>query len=357
MHVAARSRRSWRRKSSIRPIVDKEREILADAARKEGKPENIIDKMVEGRLRNFFGEKVLLEQPFVKDDKKTVGQIAKEAGMTDQAVRPLGTGEEYEVERTHRLAASMSPHEPTKFAHGIRDTAASCLKLSGESFATPASAASAWTRSSTSPGRRSRRRKRGVQIAIVIGGGNILRGAQFTAGNSSIQEATAHYMGMLATVINGLALQDALESLGLRDAAADGHPHGRRGRAVHPPPRPPASGKRADRASWPPAPAARSSRPTRPPPSGRWNWKPTSCSRPPASTAFISDDPEKNPHAVLYRELSYQAVREQNLRVMDPTAIAQCMEHDMPILVFNFKKEGNIERAVSGERVGTLIED
>ena len=52
-----------------------------------------------------------------------------------------------------------------------------------------------------------------MQIAIVIGGGNILRGAQFTAGNSSIQEATAHYMGMLATVINGLALQDALESL------------------------------------------------------------------------------------------------------------------------------------------------
>ena len=48
-------------------------------------------------------------------------------------------------------------------------------------------------------------------------------------------------------------------------------------------------------------------------------------------------------------------MREQNLRVMDPTAIAQCMEHDMPILVFNFKKEGNIERAVNGERVGTII--
>ena len=56
--------------------------------------------------------------------------------------------------------------------------------------------------------------QQGVQIAIVIGGGNILRGAQFTAGNTVIQEATAHYMGMLATVINGLALQDALESLG-----------------------------------------------------------------------------------------------------------------------------------------------
>ena len=61
--------------------VDKEREILSEAARKEGKPENIIAKMVEGRLRNFYAERVLLEQPFVKDDKQTVGKFAKEAGM------------------------------------------------------------------------------------------------------------------------------------------------------------------------------------------------------------------------------------------------------------------------------------
>ena len=71
----------------------------------------------------------------------------------------------------------------------------------------------------------------------------------------------------------------------------------------------------------------------------------------------FSDDPEKNPHAVLYRELDYNAVREQNLRVMDSTAIAQCMEHKMPILVFNFRKDGNIENAVLGQRVGTLIHE
>jgi uridylate kinase len=69
----------------------------------------------------------------------------------------------------------------------------------------------------------------------------------------------------------------------------------------------------------------------------------------------FSDDPEKNPHAILYRELTYNEVREKNLRVMDPTAIAHCMEHDMPILVFNYKKEGNIQKAVNGERVGTII--
>jgi uridylate kinase len=70
-----------------------------------------------------------------------------------------------------------------------------------------------------------------------------------------------------------------------------------------------------------------------------------------------SEDPEKNPHAVLFRELTCQQVREQNLRVMDATAISQCMEHGMPILVFNYRKDGNIERAVSGERIGTLVSD
>ena len=59
--------------------------------------------------------------------------------------------------------------------------------------------------------------------------------------------------------------------------------------------------------------------------------------------------------ATLYQHLTFQQVRDQNLRVMDPTAITHCMEHDLPILVFNFRKEGNIEKAVRGERVGTLV--
>ncbi len=81
MHVAA-MRPAVLFKEELDPaVVAKEREILAAAARKEGKPENIIDKMVEGRLRNFYAECCLAEQPFVKDDKRTVGQVAKDAGM------------------------------------------------------------------------------------------------------------------------------------------------------------------------------------------------------------------------------------------------------------------------------------
>ena len=83
-HLHARHRHASRRafKEDLDPaVVDKEREILSAAARKEGKPENIIAKMVEGRLRNFYAECCLAEQPFVKDDKKTVAQVAKETGM------------------------------------------------------------------------------------------------------------------------------------------------------------------------------------------------------------------------------------------------------------------------------------
>ncbi len=194
----------------------------------------------------------------------------------------------------------------------------------------------------------------GVQIAIVIGGGNILRGAQFTAGQSSIQEATAHYMGMLATVINGLALQDALESLGCAtrlqtairmEGVAEPYirrrarRHLEKGRIVIL-----AAGTGSPFVTTDTAAAQRA-----------LELEADLLLKATRVDGVYSEDPEKNPHAVLYSELSYNAVRQQNLRVMDSTAITQCMEHEMPILVFNFKKSGNIARAVRGERVGTLI--
>jgi elongation factor Ts len=81
MHVAA-MRPSATTVADLDPAeVEKERKTLIEAARQEGKPENIIEKMVEGRMRNFYAEKVLAEQPFVKDDKQTVGNIAKAGGM------------------------------------------------------------------------------------------------------------------------------------------------------------------------------------------------------------------------------------------------------------------------------------
>lgn len=194
----------------------------------------------------------------------------------------------------------------------------------------------------------------GTQIAIVLGGGNILRGAQFTSGNSTIQEATAHYMGMLATVMNGLALQDAMESLGCNtrlmtairmDAVAEPYirrrarSHLQKDRIIIL-----AGGTGSPFVTTDTAAAQRA-----------LELQADVLLKATRVDGVFSDDPEKNPHAVLYGELTYDDVRRQNLRVMDHEAITKCMEYDMPIMVFNFKKEGNIERAVRGERVGTLV--
>jgi len=81
MHVAAMKPEVLNKDDIDPDAVQKEREILSEAARKEGKPENIIEKMVVGRMRQFYAERALLEQPFVKDDKQTVGKYAKSAGM------------------------------------------------------------------------------------------------------------------------------------------------------------------------------------------------------------------------------------------------------------------------------------
>jgi len=93
MHVVALSPQAIRKEDLDPAVIDKEREILTEAARNEGKPDNIIAKMIEGRLRNFFAQCVLLEQPFVKDDKQSVGQLAKQAGIEIKAVDNWRLGE------------------------------------------------------------------------------------------------------------------------------------------------------------------------------------------------------------------------------------------------------------------------
>lgn len=192
------------------------------------------------------------------------------------------------------------------------------------------------------------------QIALVIGGGNILRGAQFKAADSRIQEATAHYMGMLATVINALALQDALESLGVPTRVMTAihmngvaEPYIRRRAQRHLDKNRVvilAAGTGSPYVTTDTAAAQRA-----------LELDAEVLLKATRVEGVYSEDPERNPHAVFYTELDYNAVRERNLRVMDSTAIAHCMEHNMPILVFNFRKEGNILRAIRGERVGTRI--
>jgi uridylate kinase len=197
----------------------------------------------------------------------------------------------------------------------------------------------------------------GCEIAVVMGGGNILRGGQFkSTGGAMIQEATAHYMGMLATVINGLALQDALESLGCQtrlmsairmDGVAEPYlrrrakRHLEKDRIVLL-----AAGTGSPFVTTDTAAAQRA-----------LEIEAGALLKATRVNGVYSEDPEKNPHAVFYRHLDYHTFRERNLQVMDSTAVTLCMDHCVPILVFNYKQEGNIERALRGEKVGTLISE
>ena len=95
MHIVALSPKAIVKEDLDQAVVDKEREILTEAAKQEGKPENIIHKMIEGRLRNFFSQCVLLEQPFVKDDKQSVGKLLKSAGLSVKRMEhwKIGSGD------------------------------------------------------------------------------------------------------------------------------------------------------------------------------------------------------------------------------------------------------------------------
>lgn len=194
----------------------------------------------------------------------------------------------------------------------------------------------------------------GTQIAIVLGGGNILRGAQFTSGSSHIHEATAHYMGMLATVMNGLALQDALESLGCptrvmtaikMDGVAEPYirrralRHLEKGRLVIF-----VAGTGSPFVTTDTAAAQRA-----------LELDADILLKATRVNGVYSSDPEKDPDALFYETLTYDDVMSQHLKIMDQQAISKCQEYDMPVRVFNFRVEGNIELAVQGENVGTLI--
>jgi len=191
-----------------------------------------------------------------------------------------------------------------------------------------------------------------VEVAVVIGGGNIFRGVAL--GASGMDRATADYMGMIATVMNALALQDAMRRAGLVARVQSAL---RIDQVVEPYIRPKAiryleEGKIVVFAA------------------GTGNPFFTTDTAAALRGAEVgaeivlkatkvdgvySDDPVKNPHAVFYDRLSYDQVLRDNLKVMDASAVSMCRESNVPIRVFNYRREGNIQKAALGQPVGTLI--
>lgn len=192
----------------------------------------------------------------------------------------------------------------------------------------------------------------GIQIAIVVGGGNIFRGEFGT--ELGIGRTTGDHMGMLGTVINALALQSALEGVGVStrvmtaiEIKAVAEPFIRR-RALH--------HLEKDRIvifgagtgnpyfSTDSAAALRANE--------------IDCDALLKATkvdGVYDDDPIKNPDATRYSEISYEAAIQQRLRIMDTTAFSLCMDKNIPIVVFDFFKPGEILRILAGESVGTLV--
>ena len=192
----------------------------------------------------------------------------------------------------------------------------------------------------------------GVQVAIVIGGGNIYRG--MNESETGIERAHGDYMGMLATVINGMALQAMLEKLGVYTRLQSAikmeqiaEPYIRR-RAI------------------------RHLEKNRVVIFGGGTGNPYFTTDTAGSLRAIeigasiilkgtrvngiyTADPEKFPEATRYDQISFKECIDKNLRVMDMTAFTLCMENNLPILVFDINEPGNLKRIVSGEKIGTLV--
>lgn len=227
------------------------------------------------------------------------------------------------------------------------------LKLSGESFCKPGGFGIEGEPLESIAERIIRISRAGLQVAIVVGGGNFLRGAAFSQ-KSHIPRTTADYMGMLATVINACALQETLEKLGQPtrvcsaiEVSAICEPFIRRrtirhlelGRVVIL-----AGGTGNPFFSTDTCAALRASEI-----GAELMIKATKVD------GVYTDDPKKNPDAVMIKSMTYQDVLSKNLKVMDPAAISLCRENNIPIIVLNIFDEGNITRALQGEDVGTRI--
>ncbi len=192
----------------------------------------------------------------------------------------------------------------------------------------------------------------GIEIAVVVGGGNIFRG--LSAEKSGMERAQADYMGMLATVINCMAMQNALESIGVETRLQSAikmeqicEPYIRR-RAMH-------HLEENKIVIF-----------------GAGTGNPYFTTDTAASLRAIeikadvvlkgtrvdgiyTADPEKDPTAIKYDEISFQEVYDKGLNVMDMTAITLCQENNLPIIVFDMNKEGNFMKIANGESIGTLV--
>ena len=227
------------------------------------------------------------------------------------------------------------------------------LKISGESFCKPGSFGIDPDELGSIANEIKGAKATGVQLAVVVGGGNISRGAELAA-SGHIEQATADHMGMLGTVINALALKEKLLSLGVDcrvqsaleiRAVAEPFIRGRALRHLE-------KGRVVILAAG----------------TGNPFFTTDTCAALRATElacdvllkatkvdGVYTADPRKDKTATRYEQLTFAEALAKGLRVMDMTALAMCGEHKLPVVVFDFKKPGNIAAVVRRESIGTLV--
>jgi len=227
------------------------------------------------------------------------------------------------------------------------------LKLSGEAFCKPGGFGIDADEVDAIAGEVRDGAATGARVSVVVGGGNIIRGASLAA-EGHIHQSTADYMGMLGTVINALALREKLASLGVDcrvmsaieiRAVAEPFIRSRAMRHLE-------KGRVVILAAG----------------TGNPFFTTDTCASLRATElecqvllkatkvdGVYSADPKKDPTATRFDHLTFSDAIAKQLRVMDMTALAMCQEHKIPVLIFDFKKSGNIRRVIEGESIGTLI--
>lgn len=227
------------------------------------------------------------------------------------------------------------------------------LKLSGESFATEGAFGIHPEELASIAGEIASAMSEGLELAIVVGGGNIIRGARLAA-VGKFDQSTADYMGMLGTVINGLALKEALKSVGVESRVMS---------AIHVP---------SVAESFIRARALRHFEKGRViilvAGTGNPFFTTDTCAslraielgaeillKATKVDGIYSADPSKDPKTTRFETLKFSLALDQKLGVMDLTAMTMCMEHSLPVVVFDYKTKGNIRRVINGERIGTFV--
>ena len=387
MHIAASDPKFVRKEDVTAEAFEREKDIYRAQAAATGKPPQVVEKIVEGKMSKFYEEVCLLEQPFIRDQTVSIGQLVAtkigklgeniavrrfarfkvgEVGATIAVTKP----ETEEPNKEFRVASFGAPFLMYSRAEGIGRlvTAAGSrryktmmptpvfkrilLKLSGEALAANQGFGVDPLRIHEIAAELADVHSLGIQIAIVVGGGNFFRGVAEQA--REMDRVSADHMGMLATVINALALQDALEKQGIHTRVQSAiemnqvaEPFIRRRAIRH---------LEKDRVvifaggtgnpyfSTDTAASLRA-----------MEIKADAILKATKVDGIYDADPMLVKDAKKFAEISYMEVLKRGLKVMDSTAISLCKDNNLPIIIFNLNQRGNIRKVVIGEKIGSLV--